>query len=102
MTPWKTGLLGAATAIVLTSGWRYQVQHQRRDEAARLQAENRQLRLQASQRQDAPPQPSQDRVVKTALLTTPPGRNASPDVAGKRWSSDGAATREGADEYRNE
>jgi hypothetical protein len=102
MTPLKTGLIVAATAMVLTSGWQYQVQQQRRDEAARLRTENDQLRLQASQRYESQLVQSQAPGVAKGLPAASPGRSVRPEVTEKRLALNGTATPGATDEYRNE
>jgi hypothetical protein len=102
MTPLKTILVAAATAMVLTSGWQYHVQQQRRDGAARLRTENDQLRLQVSQRYESQLGQSQAPGVAKGLSAASPGRSVQPEVTEKRLASNGPATPGAADEYRNE
>ena len=102
MTPLKTGLIAAATAMVLTSGWQYHVLQQRRDEAARLRTENDQLRLQASHRYESQVGQSQASGVAKGLPAASPGRSVQPEATEKRLASNGTATPGVADEYRKE
>jgi len=102
MTPLKTGLIAAATAMVLTSGWQYHVQQQRRDEAARLRSENDQLRLQTTQRYESQVGQSHALGVAKEMPAASPGRSVQSEVTEKRLVSNGTATPGAADEYRNE
>lgn len=102
MTPLKTGLIAAATAIVLASGWQYHVQQQHRDEAERLRTENAQLRLRASQRYESQRVQSQAPGVARGLPAVSPGKSVQPEVTGRPLASNGTATFGAADEYRNE
>jgi hypothetical protein len=102
MTPLKTGLIAAAIAIVLTSGWHHHVQQQRRDEAARLRTENDQMRLQVSRRYESQLEQSQGPGVAKALPAASPGRSVQPEAAETRLASNGTVTPGATDEYRNE
>jgi hypothetical protein len=102
MTPLKTVLLAAATAMILTSGWQYHVQQERRDEAARLRSENDQLRLQATQRHEGQLAQSQAPKGAIGLPAASPGRSVQPELTEKTLASSGPATPGAADEYRNE
>jgi hypothetical protein len=102
MTPLKTGMIAAATAMVLTSGWQYHVQQERGVEAARLRTENEQLRLQTSQRNQSQLEQSQAPRVAEASLAVLSARSAQPEVKEKRLMSNGTATSGATNDYRNE
>lgn len=102
MSPLKTGLIAAATAMLLTSGWHYHDQQQRRNEAARLRTENDQLRLQASQRYESQLAQSHAPGVAKALPAAFPGQSVQSEGTEKRLGSNRTATPGAVDEYRNE
>jgi hypothetical protein len=102
MTALKTALLAAAAAMILTSGWQYQVRQQRSDEVANLRAENDQLRLLASQRHESPVAPSRAKEEAMELPEASSGRSGQGEPKGTRLVSKDVATAGVVNEYRKE
>ena len=94
MSPWKTAIIGATTAIFLVSVWQYHDRQSRRQEASRLRATNGQLRQQASQRHEAEilkahvAGPVTGSLAEPAPTSTP----ANPPALGTDYRNEGQAT----------
>lgn len=102
MTVFNTGFVAAAAALILTSGWCYRVQQQRREDVARLRIENHLLRQQSFPRhEDQVAQNQATKAVnepwKTSTASTEP-----PDATEKPWALSRGTTPGALDEYRNE
>lgn len=102
MTPFKTGFFAAAVAVALTAGWQHHAQQQRRDEAARLRAENEQLRLRIDQRPESPVVPSRASGAEKELAAETSGTSARAVAKELRSAAKDAATPGAVAEYRNE
>lgn len=100
MFPFKTVILAALAAISLVSSWQYHVRHLRRQEGARLQTENEDLRGEYNRRRREPI--STGRLDPSALDITTEGSDShgptlvriteAPRVLATDYRNDGQAT----------